>query len=564
VTLRSLSPHAVVDTIKPGLRSAKGRRAAAVASTVEPPPTTSPAGNDPLPAQSESRITVSSSLSPSSVSVAASIGSIHVRQQAARIGPYQVVCELAVGGMASVVLALHRSVEGFQKLCAVKRIHPHLARSRGFTEMFVDEAQIAASINHPYVCSVFSFGRTQNSYFIAMEFLQGESVSRLFRRITSSPELGDERRFPLIVARLFANLAEGLHAAHSLHDNQGAPMDIVHRDVTPQNLFVLYDGSVRVTDFGIARARKRHHHTHGEALKGKLAYIAPEVLNHAPLNAQVDIWGLGVVLWELLTGRRLFAGSSEGETVLLVMSQAVPRPSEFRTNVPAELDRIVLRALERDRALRYRSARDLASDLERFLAAAGDTVPAMDISDWMAQVFPDGSERIQGLRELAAHVGAMTDKVFGLTSSAPPRDEPGEPCSVSKLSIGPSAPRRIVDAATLLPTRRPLPKQRGPAPPAAARRRAGGVMLLLAAALGLTPSATTSPHLTLGEVNVSTPGGVAEVWANGSNLGHTPGRFRLKIGRHELQLRGSNGARRTLSVDVTPGSSTPVSVPLSP
>lgn len=430
--------------------------------------------------------------------------------------------------------------------------------------MFVDEAQIAASINHPYVCSVFSFGRTQNSYFIAMEFLQGEPLSALFRRVARSPELGDAPRFPLIVARVLANLAEGLHAAHTLHDNQGAPMDIVHRDVTPQNLFVLYDGSVRVTDFGIARARMRHHHTHGEVLKGKLAYIAPEILNHATLSAQVDIWGLCVVLWELLTGRRLFAGSSEGETVVLVMSQAVPRPSEFRPNVPAELDRIVLRALERDQTLRYPTARDLASDLERFLTASGDTVPAMDISEWMAQVFPDGAERIQGLRELAAHVGAMTDKVLGATSSSPPTEEPGQPCSVSKLSLVPAISERIAEQSSSPPTPVSPPKPRDTPQPASARRWRWRVILAFVGLLGMPPSAPTTPDLATGEVYVSTPGGVAEVWADGRNLGQTPGRFRFKAGRQELQLRESNGARRTLIVDVAIGSSVPVSMPVDP
>jgi serine/threonine protein kinase len=565
VMTRSRSPHPILETVRPGLAAPKGRSAAgAAAATVEPGPSADPSMNDALPAKSASRITVSSSFSPSSTSTAVSLGSIYVRYQVARIGPYQVVCQLADGGMASVALTLHRSVAGFQRLCVVKRIHPHLARNRGFTEMFVDEAQIAASINHPYVCSVLSFGRSQNSYYIAMEFLEGEPLSALFRRVARSPEIGDERRFPLIVARLLANLAEGLHAAHTLRDNRGAPMDVVHRDVTPQNLFVLYDGSVRVTDFGIARARMRLHHTDGEVLKGKLAYVAPDVLNRAPPSAQVDVWGLGVVLWELLTGRRLFAGTSEGETVILVTSHAVPRPSEFRTNIPAELDRIVLRALDRDRTRRYRTARDLASDLESFLMASGDAIPAMDVSVWMGQVFPDGIGRIQALRELAAHVGGtIGDELFASTSSSPPRDEPGEPCSVSKLSVAPPTSKRIAGKATR-PTSLPSPKRRGTPQPARAWRGPGAGILAFVGALAAALSATDTPRLATGEIYVTTPGSVVEVWANGSNLGRTPGRFRLRVGRQELPLRGSGGVRRTLSVDVTSGSSTPVSVPLAP
>lgn len=342
-------------------------------------------------------------------------------QQNSRLGPYQLVCELASGGMATVYLALYRSIEGFEKLCAVKRIHPHLANDRAFADMFIDEARIAARISHPYVCSVFSFGKSQSSHYIAMEFLRGEPLSAVSRKVARAPHVADDPRFPAIAARLMANFAEGLHAAHTLKDDRGVALDIVHRDVTPQNLFVLFDGSVRVTDFGIAHARQRLHHTEGQKLKGKLSYIAPEQLTEGPVDLRVDVWGLGVTLWELLTGRRLFLGSNEGETLAAVSSRAVRPPSELRASVPAELDRIVLRALERDRNKRYRSARDLARDLERFLATCGDPVPAMDVADWMAQLFPQGDERIQALMELAAEVSLSSrDETVLRVPSAPP------------------------------------------------------------------------------------------------------------------------------------------------
>lgn len=338
-----------------------------------------------------------------------------------RLGPYQIVCELASGGMASVYLALYRSVEGFEKLCAVKRIHPHLANERSFTDMFADEARIAACISHPFVCSVFSFGRSQQSHYIAMEFLRGEPLSAIMRRAARNPELGDDPRFPALAARLIANFAEGLFAAHTLRDDRGKPLEIVHRDVTPQNLFVLYDGTVRVTDFGIAHARRRLHHTQGQKLKGKLSYVAPEQLSEGPVDQRVDIWGLGVTLWEMLAGRRLFLGSSEGETLASVMSRVIQPPSAFRATVPPELDRIVLRALERDVNKRYKTARDLARDLERFLNGIGDQVPAMDVADWMASVFPQGAERLQALGELAAQVSVATaDETVVRVPSVPP------------------------------------------------------------------------------------------------------------------------------------------------
>jgi eukaryotic-like serine/threonine-protein kinase len=362
-----------------------------------------------------------------------------------RLGPYQIVCELAAGGMATVYLALYRSIEGFEKLCAVKRIHPHLASARELTNMFADEAQIAARISHPFVCGVFSFGRSQQSHFIAMEFLRGEPLSVVSRRVAAEPELGNDPRFPAIAARLLANFAEGLHAAHELRDEHGALLEVVHRDVTPHNLFVLYDGTVRVTDFGIARARRRLHQSSGRKLKGKLGYVAPEQLNEGKVDLRVDVWGLGVTLWELLAGRRLFLAASEAETLAAVTSRVVAAPSTYRASVPAELDRIVLRALERDVDLRYRSARDFARDLEKFLIGIGDTVPAMDVADWMATVCPEGGERIQALVESAARVSAATadDTVVRVPSSSPSRDLSAQPSSEARPEPALSLWRRL-------------------------------------------------------------------------------------------------------------------------
>lgn len=372
--------------------------------------------------KSEARLALSSA--PSQLAESTSEAALRAGAETTRLGPYQIVCELASGGMATVYLALFRSIEGFEKLCAVKRIHPHLVSERAFTTMFADEAQIAARISHPFVCSVFSYGRSQQSHYLAMEFLRGEPLSAVCRRVARAPELGDDPRFPALAARLLANFAEGLHAAHTLRDERGVSLEVVHRDVTPQNLFVLYDGTVRVTDFGIAHARRRIHQTDGQRLKGKLSYIAPEQLNGGGVDRQVDIWGLGVTFWELLVGRRLFLGANEGETLAAVVSRPVPPPSALRATVPPELDRIVLRALERDTSKRYKTARDLSRDLERFLASIGDAVPSMDVADWMAQVFPQGAERIQTLIELAARVSAATadETVVRVPSAPPPRD----------------------------------------------------------------------------------------------------------------------------------------------
>ena len=332
-------------------------------------------------------------------------------------GPFRMVCEIASGGMATVHLAVNRGLAGFEKFVAVKRIHPHLAQDKEFYEMFIDEARIAAKVNHPYVCSVFDFGHAESSYYIAMEFLHGEPLSKVLA--CAGEKNLHQPCFPHVAARIIANLAEGLHAAHSVCDESGRNLDIIHRDVNPQNLFVLYDGTVRVTDFGIARARHRLHETVGGRLKGTLAYMAPEQLRRADIDQGVDIWGLGVVLWEMLTARQLFRRSSDGETVMDVLSRKIVAPSEFNPHVSRELDTIVLRALSRHRSERYATAADLSRALEQYLTHSGDAVLAMDVAEWLSGLFPTGHERGRELLELArVRVDALPR--FSLDEAATP------------------------------------------------------------------------------------------------------------------------------------------------
>jgi serine/threonine protein kinase len=318
-----------------------------------------------------------------------------------QVGPYRLLTELASGGMATVYLGVRQGVFGFEKFVAVKCIHEHLIHNPQFWEMFVDEARIAASVNHPYVCSVFDFGRADSGYYMAMEFLQGEPLSRVLTKAISDHKFLDEPRYARLIARVIANLAEGLHAVHSIRDQGGNELGVVHRDVSPQNLFVLFDGTVRVTDLGIAYARKRVHHTPRQAIKGKVSYLAPEVIERSSFDRRADVWSLGVVLWELLTGRRLFRSASEGETLLAVMSRMVQPPSSFNAGVPKQLDEIVLKALERDQTQRYATARDFSRALEQFLSSTRDTVPAMDVAQWLNQAFPQSVGECQKLVEQA-------------------------------------------------------------------------------------------------------------------------------------------------------------------
>ncbi len=353
--------------------------------------------------------------------------------QADHAGQFGLVCEIASGGMATVYLGVDRSPKSNDEIVAVKRIHPHLAQDTPFAEMFIDEARLAAAVDHPSVCKVIDFGRTEHSYYIAMEYLHGESIAKLL-----AAEEGQERdpRTPRYVARIIANLAEGLYAAHTLKDELGRDLDVIHRDVTPHNLFVLYDGSVRITDFGIAWARHRLHQTEGQQLKGKLSYMSPEQLQRSELDHRVDLWALGVVLWEMLAGRKLFRCSSEGETVVEVVGRRIPKPSEHNKNVSPELDRIVLRCLARNRAERFATARELSQALEGFLKGSGEPVGAREIAAWMNRIFPNGA---QSGREMLA-------EARGIASSMPRYEAPARsvrPRAAAPKGILPPAPMNL-------------------------------------------------------------------------------------------------------------------------
>jgi len=327
-------------------------------------------------------------------------------------GSYQLCLRIASGGMATVYLAMYRGTDGLQRPVAVKLIHPHLAKHAEFVEMFFDEAQLAACIDHPGVCALYDFGRTRDSYFLAMEYLVGETFERLSSVLQDRSRATTMMRTPFFVSRLVADAAEALHAVHEARDEEGRPLEIVHRDVTPHNLFVLYDGSVRVTDFGIARSRDRVHQTQSGVLKGKIGYMAPEQLGQEPVDRRVDVWSVGVVLWELLANERLFSAPSVAATVDAVQRRPVRPPSQVNPFVPAMLDDIALRALERDRSKRYQTTRELALDLEAFLSTRKDTVPAAEVTDWLDGLFPGEAVR---RRDLVSRTRGMVP-----TSMSPP------------------------------------------------------------------------------------------------------------------------------------------------
>ncbi len=301
------------------------------------------------------------------------------------LGRYRVVDEIGIGGMASVHLARMDGPGGFQRWAAIKKIHSHLIEDDSFIQMFLDEAQVAARISHPNVAQVFDLGKTEDTYWIAMEYLHGEPLREVMRR---TEEVGTAMP-PEIACKVIADAAEGLHAAHDLTGKNGEQLNLVHRDVTPHNLFVTYDGITKVLDFGIAKFSSRAAHTKAGTLKGKLAYMSPEQVHGEQLDRRTDVFALGVVLWELTTGRRLFRMESDLDTLAKVQECDVPRPSALIRGYPIDLEKIVMKALAKNRNDRFKTAKELSRSLQQLLMRRGLFIASDEVAQYVGALFQD-------------------------------------------------------------------------------------------------------------------------------------------------------------------------------
>jgi serine/threonine protein kinase len=275
---------------------------------------------------------------------------------------YRLTEKIGTGGMAEVFRAVGEGPEGFERPFVVKRIHPHLCDAPEFVRMFVDEAKISARLIHPNIIQVFEFARQEGRYYIVMEPVEGVDMGWLRRQVERSRE-----HLPsTFVAEVGRQACRGLDFAHTLTDADGKPLGIVHRDVTPPNIMAAWNGTVKMLDFGLARAAQalRTNQTDPGMVKGKMSYVAPELLEGKTADARSDVFSLGVVLHELLSGRQLFSGGTDLETLGLVKQMPIRPPSAFNPGVKPALDRVVLRALERDPDKRYPSAGEMGDDLE--------------------------------------------------------------------------------------------------------------------------------------------------------------------------------------------------------
>lgn len=287
--------------------------------------------------------------------------------------------------MASVHLARMDGPGGFQKWVAIKRIHPHLVEDDQFVDMFLDEARIAAGISHANVAQVFDLGKDDNTYWIAMEYLHGEPLREVMRRA----EDRNMRVSPDLAARICADAAEGLHAAHELRGKNGQLLGLVHRDVTPHNLFVTYDGYTKVVDFGIAKVADRLSSTRAGTLKGKLAYMSPEQVRGAEVDRTTDVFALGVVLWELTTNQRLFRMDTDLDTLEKVQACIVPPPSSILPDYPVELESVLMKALAKRKQDRYPTAREFSRALQTYLVRRGAFVGPEEVAQFVRHVFAD-------------------------------------------------------------------------------------------------------------------------------------------------------------------------------
>ena len=318
--------------------------------------------------------------------------------ESSSFGKYQLLRKLAVGGMAEVFLARQRGIAGFEKLLVVKRILPEIAADPEFVTMFLDEARLAASMTHPNLVQIYDLGEVGDSYFLAMEYVPGPDLLTILR---AHGKRGQRMPYE-ISARILANVAEALSYAHNHKDARGTPLRLIHRDVTPSNVLVSYDGTTKLVDFGIAKAETSAKTSDGR-VKGKTRYLAPEQLTQDPLDARVDIWALGICLYEAMTGTRPIRGDNDLALMKSILESEIVPPREVDPELPPALDAIIMSCLQRDPSLRMPNADQLRRQLEAHLKTSEVASSPHDVGTYLKSFFSTEHQDLErSIRELAA------------------------------------------------------------------------------------------------------------------------------------------------------------------
>jgi serine/threonine protein kinase len=315
-------------------------------------------------------------------------------------GKYFLLDRINVGGMAEVFRAKTTGVEGFERLVAVKRILPGIAEDEEFVTMFVDEAKIAVQLTHANIAQIFDLGRADGSFYIALEYIHGKDLRAIANRVRQRGE-----QLPVAFAcYVIMKACEGLDYAHNKYDGAGRFLKLVHRDVSPQNILVSYEGEVKIVDFGIAKAAGKVGRTQAGILKGKFGYMSPEQIQGLEIDRRSDVFGVGICLYELLTSERLFAAETDFATLEKVKAGVITPPSSHNPAVPEELEQIVLRALAKDRDARFESALALHDALQAYMHTSGSLFGRKDLGLYMHRVFGDEIEKENAREEAYARI----------------------------------------------------------------------------------------------------------------------------------------------------------------
>jgi len=498
------------------------------------------------------------------------------------VGRYRLLTRIAVGGMAEIWLALQQGMKGFERVVVVKRISEGLSSDPTFVEMFLDEARIAAQLSHPNIVQIYDLGEHESAYYIAMEYLHGEDLASVMRAaIANRSPLS-----PSFAARIVANAAEGLASAHARVGLDGKPLNVVHRDVSPQNIFITYDGIVKVLDFGVAKARNRASVTSGGQVKGKFSYMSPEQARGGDVDPRTDVWALGVVLFETATQSRLFEGRDDQMQVReAVLRGDVPSARARNPIIPSELDAIISCALERDLELRTPSAAALQRDLETWLRKRTDAPNTQALSAMMHELF---GERIAKKTQLVESVRVGEVRLAHLPVVLKPPTERSMP-------VGPEAPSKarggkvvltlltlaVVAAAAFvardpgavdrLLSRPPAPiAEPGaspppvaePAPPPAEEEEEDADEPENAPRPA-SPSTPARRRVAKGRLTLDTQPWT-QVWFRGRSLGDTPLLEKpLPAGKHTLRLvNPDKGVKHAIEVEIQPGQTTTMKLKL--
>ncbi|NVB80311.1 MAG: serine/threonine protein kinase [Kofleriaceae bacterium] len=372
------------------------------------------------------------------------IGASHLIAE--RFGKYLIVGELALGGMAELFLAVHRGLEGFFKVVVLKRVLPFFAEAPEFVRMFIDEARLAARLEHRNIVRTYEFGEVNGQYYTAMEYLPGEDLTKVLNKLDHS-----RQQMPFNTdATLISEVCAGLHFAHEMTDFAGNSLNLVHRDVNPANIVLTYAGEVKLIDFGVAKT-STNAKTQSGTIKGKLAYMSPEQLLARGIDRRSDIFSTGVVLWEMLAGQPLFVRDCEAATLYAIMNDPIPSVRRYRPEIPAELERIVDRALARTPADRFDTAEDMQLALDAFIAKH-DQCDSRSRAALLEGLF--GSTRAEAKRSIAQTRALAKNISLVMKLRSEVRDDLAE--TFDALAVGtepqPEPPRVVEQLPSRVPT----------------------------------------------------------------------------------------------------------------